>query len=191
MCANEKFQEREMSDEILSNTNESDELATAATSEPTIDDLQNQITELEDAQARAIADYRNLERRTTEGRSELRRLTAASLIINLLPIYDDLMRAIEAVPDALENHEWVGGIGLIREKFHGALDAIGATEIQALAEPFDPRLHEAVGSVAGPDGQIMNVMQSGWAIDEQIVRPTLVMVGNGESQEESLTDEQR
>ena len=180
-----------MSDEISLNTDESNEVVTAATSEPTIEDLQNQITELEDAQARAIADYRNLERRTTEGRLELRRLTTASLIINLLPIYDDLMRAIEAVPGDLQSHEWVGGIELIREKFRGSFQVLGASEIQALGKSFDPRLHEAMGSIPGADGKIINVMQSGWAIDEQVVRPALVMVGNGDSQEEPLTDEQR
>jgi molecular chaperone GrpE len=157
--------------------------AAASVSEPTIEDLLAQVADLEQAQARAVADYRNLERRTIEGRAELRRLTTASAIINLLPVYDDLTRAIEFVAHDIAEHEWVTGIQLIRDKFRGVLDATGAHEVDALGQPFDPRLHEAIGYAVGPGGQVVHVMQSGWAIDEHVVRPAMVMVGNGDSPE--------
>ena len=92
--------------------------------------------ELEDAHARAIADYRNLERRTEEGRLELRRLTTASVIINLLPIYDDLTRAFEAIDPDIQKHDWVSGISLIHEKFRGVITSTGAIEIDALNQPL-------------------------------------------------------
>jgi len=155
---------------------------------PTVADLEARIAELEQAQARALADYRNLERRTSEGRAELRRLTTASVAINLLPVYDDLTRAIEAVDHDIKEHDWVAGIALIRDKFRGVLDASGASEIEALGKPFDPRLHEAIGYAAGPEGQVVHVMQSGWAIDDHVVRPAMVMVGSGDGREESSSD---
>lgn len=155
---------------------------------PTVADLEARIAELEQAQARALADYRNLERRTSEGRAELRRLTTASVAINLLPVYDDLTRAIEAVDHDIKEHDWVAGIALIRDKFRGVLDASGASEIEALGRPFDPRLHEAIGYAAGPEGQVVHVMQSGWAIDDHVVRPAMVMVGSGDGREESSPD---
>lgn len=162
--------------------------AAASVSDPTIEDLLERVADLEQAQARAVADYRNLERRTTEGRGELRRLTTASVIINLLPVYDDLTRAIELVAHDIAEHEWVAGIELIRDKFRGVLDATGAHEVESLGKPFDPRRHEAMGYAAGPDGQVVHVMQSGWAIDEHVVRPALVMVGNGDSQPATQAD---
>ncbi len=182
-----------MSDEPLQDENASEESAgdaVAAADPPSVADLEAKIAELEQAQARALADYRNLERRTSEGRAELRRLTTASAVINLLPIYDDLNRAIEAVEDDIAEHDWVSGISLIRDKFRGVLDATGASEIEALGKPFDPRMHEAMGYAAGPEGQIVHVMQSGWAIDEHVVRPAMVMVGNGDGPE-AATDEAR
>ena len=183
-----------MSDEPLQDASAPDDAssgAAAAVSEPTIEGLQAQIAELEQAQARAVADYRNLERRTTEGRAELRRLTTASVIINLLPVYDDLVRSIEAVADDLAEHEWVAGIELIRDKFRGVLDATGAHEIEALGKAFDPRLHEAMGYATGPEGLVVHVMQSGWAIDEHVVRPAAVMVGNGDAPGAHSSDDQR
>ena len=143
--------------------------------------LEARIEELEQAHARALADYRNLERRTVEGRDELRRLTTAAAIINLLPVYDDLSRAIESVEDDIAEHRWVEGIQLIRDKFRGILDATGARELEALGKPFDPRVHEAVGYAAGPEGHVVHVMQSGWAIGDHVVRPAMVMVGSGDA----------
>jgi len=182
-----------MSDEPLQDENASEQAAEEAVvpaDPPTVADLEAKIAELEQAQARALADYRNLERRTSEGRAELRRLTTASAIINLLPVYDDLTRAIEAVEQEIAEHEWVSGISLIRDKFRGVLDATGASEIEALGKPFDPRLHEAAGYATGPEGQVVHVMQSGWAINEHVVRPSMVMVGNGDGAD-ATTDETR
>lgn len=182
-----------MSDEPLQDENAPSEDAggvAAPADPPSVEDLEAKIAELEQAQARALADYRNLERRTTEGRAELRRLTTASAIINLLPVYDDLTRAIEAVEADIAEHDWVSGITLIRDKFRGVLDATGASEIDALGKPFDPRMHEAMGYATGPEGQVVHVMQSGWAIDDHVVRPAMVMVGNGDGPD-AATDEAR
>lgn len=172
-----------MSDQPLSDQNAPDEPVEELITPlepPSPADLEARIADLEQAQARALADYRNLERRTTEGRAELRRLTTASAVINLLPVYDDFTRAIDAVDPEIAEHEWVSGIGLIRDKFRAVLNATGAGEIEALGQPFDPRIHEAIGYAAGPEGQVVHVMQSGWAIDDHVVRPAMVMVGSGD-----------
>ena len=147
----------------------------------TMEELEARCAELVSAHARAVADYRNLERRTQEGRAELRRLTTASVVINLLPIYDDLTRALEAVDDDIAERDWISGIVLIRDKFQRVIAATGAHELEALGKPFDPRLHQAVGYAAGPDGQVVHVMQSGWAVDDHVVRPAMVMVGSGDA----------
>ena len=159
--------------------------------EPTIESLEARIAELEQAEARAVADYRNLERRTTEGRAELRRQTTTSVVVNLLPVYDDLTRAIKAVQDDIAEHEWVSGIGLIRDKLQNVLDATGIREMETLGKAFDPRLHEAMGYAAGPEGQVVHIIQSGWLIDEQVVRPAMVMVGSGDTPGAATTDESR
>ena len=147
----------------------------------TMEDLEARCDELAAAHARAIADYRNLERRTQEGRAELRRLTTASVVINVLPIYDDLTRALEAVDEDIAERDWVSGISLIRDKFQGVVAATGAQELEALGQPFDPRLHQAVGYAAGPDGLVVHVMQSGWVVDDHVIRPAMVMVGSGDA----------
>jgi len=183
-----------MTDQPLHDESVDDDAAgdpVAITDPPSVADLEERIADLEQAQARALADYRNLERRTAEGRAELRRLTTASVVINLIPVYDDLTRALDAVANDIADHEWVAGITLIRDKFRGVLDATGASEIEALGKPFDPRQHEALGYAAGPEGQVVHVMQSGWAVDGHVVRPAMVMVGSGDAPEPFSIDANR
>ncbi len=152
-----------------------------------VERLEARCLELTEAHARAIADYRNLERRTAQGRVELRQQTTAAVVTDLLPVYDDLTRALEAVSDDLRGHDWLDGITLIREKFQRAVARTGAEEFEVLGTSFDPRVHQAVGFAAGRESEVVAVVQSGWTIGDQLIRPAMVMVGNGDASSETQT----
>ncbi len=152
-----------------------------------VERLEARCLELTEAHARAIADYRNLERRTAQGRVELRQQTTAAVVTDLLPVYDDLTRALEAVGDDLRGHDWLDGITLIREKFQRAVARTGAEEFEVLGTSFDPRVHQAVGFAAGRESEVVAVVQSGWTIGDQLIRPAMVMVGNGDASSETQT----
>ena len=129
---------------------------------------------------RAAADYQNFKRRVEEERSENARFAQAALIINLLPIIDDFDRALETVDASLAGLTWVHGIELIRRKFHMLLDMSGVEEIAADGETFDPTVHEAVAQQPGEDHKVIAVVQKGYKLGDRVVRPAMVIVGNGE-----------
>ena len=129
---------------------------------------------------RAQADFSNFKRRNEQEREEFTRFANASLMLELLPVLDDLERALEHVPAKLSNAAWVDGIKLIYRKFGAVVEAQGLTQIEALGKPFDPNLHEAVRQDKGEEGIIIEEIRRGYQMHDKVVRPTMVVVGNGE-----------
>ena len=133
-----------------------------------------------DKYLRAAAEFQNYKRRTEEQRAEYRRDANAALVTNILPAIDDLDRALASVDAKLAGLQWIEGIRQIQRKFQGALNALDVREIDADGAEFDPRLHEAVGHVPGEEGKVVQVLQKGYTVGDRVVRPAMVMVGNGD-----------
>ena len=128
---------------------------------------------------RTAADYQNLKRRMEEERSELGRLANASLVFNLLPLLDDLERALRTVDTKLAGLTWIDGVWLIYRKFQALLENIGVNEIAAEGLPFDPNVHEAISEAPGEEGKVVSVVQKGYSLGDRVVRPAMVIVGSG------------
>jgi molecular chaperone GrpE len=128
---------------------------------------------------RAAADYQNLKRRVEEERSEVARLASASLVINLLPLLDDLERALRTVDTKLAGLTWIDGVWLIYRKFQAVLENAGVKEIPAEGQAFDPNVHEAISEAPGDEGKVVSVVQKGYALGERVIRPAMVVVGRG------------
>ncbi|MBE0415781.1 MAG: nucleotide exchange factor GrpE [Dehalococcoidia bacterium] len=128
---------------------------------------------------RAQADFINFKRRTEQERNEMARFANATLLVNLLPVLDDLERALENVSAKLAGFTWVDGIALIYRKLQTTLERHGLTEIKALGETFDPNLHEAVLYGDGDEGRVIEELQKGYRLHDRVLRPTLVKVGKG------------
>ena len=126
---------------------------------------------------RAAADYQNLKRRIEQERGEVGRLANASLVINLLPLLDDLERALRTVDIKLAGLTWIDGIWLIYRKFQAVLENAGVQEIAAEGQPFDPKVHEAISEAPGDDGKVVSVVQKGYALGDRVIRPAMVVVG--------------
>ncbi|MDA1010332.1 MAG: nucleotide exchange factor GrpE [Chloroflexi bacterium] len=153
--------------------------AGAAPADP-VEALQAEVDQLKAQYQRAMADYQNLERRSREERQEVGRFAIADAIRSFLPILDDLDRAVELAEREQGEAGWLDGIRLVVQKFRGVLQQHGVEEIHALGQPFDPNKHEAVGPAPGPDGQVVHLLQRGYVMKDRIIRPAMVMVGNGE-----------
>ncbi len=157
-----------------------------APEEAPADDLQEQL-EAALAQAerfeanwkRAAADHANYKRRVEQERSEQARLAGAALVINLLPIRDDFGRAVETLDSTLAGLNWVQGVLAIERKLGGLLESMGVTEVPAEGETFDPTQHEAVGRAPGPENVCLHVVQKGYALSGAVIRPAMVIVGEG------------
>ena len=132
---------------------------------------------------RTQADFMNFKRRSEQDRVEYTRFANANLMLEILPVLDDLERALEHVPAKLARIAWVDGVNLIYRKFKASLEAQGLTQIEALGKPFDPNLHEAVRQDKGKEGIIIEEILKGYQLHDKVIRPTMVVVGNGEDTE--------
>jgi len=132
---------------------------------------------------RVAADYQNLKRRTEQEREEFGRYANVALITNILPAVDDFDRALANVDPLIvgAGAGWVDGMRAIQRKLRGALEASGVTEIRAEGEPFDPNIHEAIGEAPGESGTVVNEVQRGYRLGNRVIRPAMVMVGNGQA----------
>lgn len=133
---------------------------------------------------RAEADLQNYKRRAEQERDESRRFSHASLIINLLPILDDFERAFGSLDARLAGLTWLDGMRLIYRKLGALLENAGVTPIQAEGQAFDPRYHEAVAHAEGEEGKVISEVQRGYKLHDRVLRPAMVVVGKGRSEEE-------
>ena len=132
---------------------------------------------------RAQADFINYKRRSEQEKEEISKFANAVLMLNLLPVLDDMERALASIPPKLVGFTWVEGISLIERKLRTSLEAQGLSQIKALGEPFDPELHEAAMHGKGKEGMVVEELQKGYKLHDRVIRPTMVVVGNGEEEE--------
>ncbi|MFC1920813.1 nucleotide exchange factor GrpE [Chloroflexota bacterium] len=128
---------------------------------------------------RVQADFVNYKRRSEQEAEERRKFANSALLISVLPILDDLERALASVPPEMEEESWIDGVRLISSKALADLQAQGLSPIQALGEPFDPNLHEAVRQDKGEDGIVIEEVQKGYMFYDRVLRPSRVVVGIG------------
>ena len=128
---------------------------------------------------RAEADFSNYKRRMEQERDEARRMANAALIISILPVLDDLERALASLNIQLNGLTWFDGIRLIYRKLQLVLESAGVSQIEAEGQPFDPRFHEAVMYGEGEEGKVVAEVQRGYLLHDRVLRPAMVVVGKG------------
>ena len=133
---------------------------------------------------RTQADLMNYRRRAEQEKEEIGRFGNTAIMLSLLPVLDDLERALTSIPDDMAKHSWVDGIRLIERKLQANLEAQGLSQIKALGEPFDPNLHEAMMQGEGKEGVVVEEIEKGYKLNNRLIRPSKVVVGSGEEKEE-------
>lgn len=143
-----------------------------------IEELEQQITELTEALKRERADVINVRRRHDEQMAGVRELVKVQVVGQLLPIIDNFERALKHVPKDLEGNDYIDGIQGIVKQFEKSLNELGVERIKTVGEHFNPELHEAVGMEDG-DGELEIVseeLQAGFKIGDNIIRHAMVKV---------------
>ena len=128
---------------------------------------------------RTAADFSNYRKRMDREREENSRFAGAVVLSKVLPIVDDLDRAMATLPADLTRLTWTQGISLIQYKFLSILESEGVKPIEATGQPFDPTKHEAIlreETDAYPDGQVIAELQRGYELRGRVLRPALVKV---------------
>ena len=140
--------------------------------------------ELKDRLARRQADFENYRKRVERERSETYNRVVADVATKLLPVSDNLKRALETESsvEAAESDEFrhfLSGVDLIWKQLNGVLEALGVKPIPAVGEHFDPHVHEAVVTEATDEYEPDTVMQeivAGYRLGDKLIRPALVKV---------------
>jgi molecular chaperone GrpE len=140
--------------------------------------------ELKDHLSRRQADFENYRKRVERERAETYNRVVADVATKLLPVLDNLKRALEteASVEATESDEFrhfLSGVDLIYKQLNGVLEALGVKPIAAVGEPFNPHVHEAVVTEATDDYEPDTVMQeivAGYRLGDRLIRPALVKV---------------
>ena len=140
--------------------------------------------ELKDQLTRRQADFENYRKRVERERTETYNRVVADVAAKLLPVVDNLKRALEAeaTVESSESDEFrhfLSGVDLIYKQLNGVLDGLGVKPIAAVGEQFDPHIHEAVVTEATDDYEPDTVMQeivAGYRLGDKLIRPALVKV---------------
>ena len=146
--------------------------------------LENEVKDLRDSLARRQADFENYRKRMERERSETYARVVVDIAAKLLPVLDNLKRALEteASVEASESDEFrhfLSGVDLIYKQLNGVLEALGVKAVPAEGEQFDPHLHEAVVTEPTDDYEPDTVMQEivrGFKVGDKLIRPALVKV---------------
>jgi molecular chaperone GrpE len=138
-----------------------------------------------DALQRERANFINFRRRAEQEKAETAQYAAANLLKKILPVVDDFDRALAAIPEAeRKDNKWVAGVELIARKLHSVLEQEGVEPIEALGQPFDPNLHEAVAFEDNSEGgehpdTVSEVYSKGYKLRDRVIRPAMVKVSRG------------
>jgi len=152
--------------------------AADATDGVDVEALKNERDTLQDRLLRTAAEFDNYRKRIDRERREQSESAAASLLAEILPVVDNLERALQA-PSGPEAAGYRAGVELILRQLNDMLRKRGVTPIAARGTDFDPRFHQAVSqetSDAHRDGEVMEEMQRGYMLGDRLLRPAMVKV---------------
>src|SRR5215210_3991807 len=131
---------------------------------------------------RLQAEMQNLRNRTSREIADERKYAALPVVTDLLPVVDNIDRAIEAAEKAGEAENLLAGFRLVKQQLHTILSRHDCEPIAAENAPFDPNFHQAIlqqPSKDVPAGNVMMVTQPGYKMHDRVVRPAQVFVSSG------------
>lgn len=126
---------------------------------------------------RIQAEFINFKNRTEQEKLQLASFAKSQVVKDLLPVIDDLERALAHLPEDLSANKWAQGVQKVHTRLTQQLDKIGIKQIHALNKTFDPSLHEAVQAEGDGDNQIVSeVLQNGYVLGDIVIRHAIVKV---------------
>jgi molecular chaperone GrpE len=131
--------------------------------------LQQKVEELENRYLRAVADYRNLEKRIAEDRLEYIKFANKEMLDRLLPSFDTLFLAEKYIQD--------DGLKLTIKTLYDAFDQIGVKRVDTVGKEFNPDIMECIETVEGKQNSVIEEVRPGFTLFEKTLRPAMVKVG--------------
>jgi molecular chaperone GrpE len=148
-----------------------------------VERLRAEVADLKDRYLRALADMDNVRKRARLDADDARKFANEGLVSELLPVLDNFARAIEAAEQSPNFEALKSGVDLIHRQLSEVLTRAGLQKIDAMGQPFDPNVHEAIMQVEPQEGQephqVVEELRAGYRFSDRVVRPTLVKVTSG------------
>ena len=143
---------------------------------------QDKAAELQDRYARLQAEWDNFRKRTSAERDSERARAAENLVKDLLPVLDDLERALKHARESGEGGTLADGVEAVQTKFLQILGKHKVSQVEADAQPFDVNCHQAVGTTENasvPEETVVQVYQQGYRMGDKVIRPAMVVTSTG------------
>ena len=151
------------------------------TTEEQLEKAKEEIAELNDRLLRKIAEFDNYRKRTIKEKTELILNGGEKIITAILPVLDDMERALKNMQDAEDVKALAEGVELIFKKFLDILEKQGVKPIEATGADFDVDLHEAIAQLPAPEeslkGKVLDCTKTGYTLNEKVIRHSQVVVG--------------
>lgn len=136
-------------------------------------DAKQNFQELEDKYKRALADYQNLLKRTAQEKQDFAKYANEQLILDILPVYDNLKISLEHINKETEKNSWVEGINFVLKQFTDILSNLGVEEIETKGKKFNPEYMEAI---EGQGEKIKKQVKAGYRYKGKVIVPVAVIL---------------
>lgn len=180
MDAGTVMDEKKVEEQAADTDNQPESQGEAPTTDP-LAEAQAQIEELKDRYLRTVAEFENFKRRTQKEKTELIFNGSEKTVSAILPILDDMERAIANAEKTDDIHTLEEGWELIFKKLLKTLEGLGVKKIETQDKPFDVDFHEAVAMVPNVEddmkGKVIDCVQTGYTLNEKVIRHAKVAVG--------------
>lgn len=160
--------------------------ADAAPAEPTLEEKYAsalaEVAKMRDQLLRTAADFDNYRKRTRREVDDAQRRGKESALKDLLPVFDNFERAIQHAESSPESKSVAEGLRIVLKQFVDTLEKMGIQRINAVGQPFDPALHEAIQHMESDKhaaGVVLYDVQPGYRIGEHLMRAAMVVVSKG------------
>ncbi len=146
-----------------------------------MDELKKKYDELNDSHLRLMAEFDNYRKRTLREKADLIKSGGEAALKNLLPVVDDFERALHNLRNSEGGDAMKEGVELIYSKFVAYLTQQGVKAIEAIGQPFDTEMFEAVATIPAPTpdqkGKVLDCVQTGYTLNDKVLRHAKVVVG--------------
>lgn len=151
-------------------------------------ELEDELSESQERVLRAVADAENFKKRLQREKEEQTRYANESFMRELLPVVDNLERALEHSEAGADEGGLVEGLNMTLKGFLDTLTRFGCSPVEAAGKPFDPNFHEAVSQEESADHEpntVLKELQKGYMLKERLLRPAMVLVSKLSSQQDT------
>jgi len=148
-------------------------------------DLETELQQANDRALRAFAELENYRKRANREVEDMRKYAPASLVRDMLAVWDNMGRALETVEQNHNPEAFVEGVRMVYDQFVQTLERHHCTKIEAVGQSFDPNVHESIAQMPSEDvpaGAVLYESQVGFKLYDRVVRPTQVVISAGSPQ---------